>query len=297
MNKPNFLVVGAAKSGTTTLDGYLKQHPDVYLPSSKESRYFSGVKDKNINPFTKQKHADVIANYKDYYEQFIDAKTKAMGDISPDYLYFYEESIKKIKHELNDNVKIIIILRNPVQRAYSNYLHLIRDRLISDDLKTIIQLEENWNDDTWYGFNVIKSGYYYDAVDAYIKNFNNIKIVVFEDFISDTKAHLKDICDFLDIDRNFQFKEPSFKNRTGVPKNNILNFLLKKQFPFKIILKNIMFFCLGKNISKRYLQNLNEKNLIKPILSKELNDQILKKYDNDLRKLEKLLNRDLAFWK
>lgn len=296
-NKPNFLVVGAAKSGTTSLDGYLKQHPEVFLPELKECRYFSNIKDKNIDPFTNQDHTSIIADSEDYYNLFKDCNTKVIGDISPDYLYYHEESIKNIKAELGTDTKIIIILRNPVERAYSNYLHLRRDNLTEDSFEDIINLELEWNDDIWYGYKVIKSGYYYEAVKNYIDNFKNIKIILFEEFIKNTDLQLKEISEFLEINKYFEFEEPRFKNKTGIPKNKIIKQLTNGNIPFKKFFKFFIYKIVNKESVHNYMHKLKENNLKKPRIKLDTKNKLESIYLNDIEKLEKLLNKDLSTWK
>lgn len=297
MNKPSFLVVGAAKSGTTSLDGYLKQHPDIFLPGIKESRYFSNVVDKNINPFTNQEHVNIISSPKKYYDLFKNSTAKAIGDISPDYLYYYEESIKKIKNELGEDTKIIIILRNPIERAYSNYLHLRRDDLTEKSFQEVINMESTWGSNIWYGFKNISSGYYYDAVKSYIDNFKNVKVILFEEFIKNPEECISDITKFIEIDEYFKYKKPGFTNKTGIPKSKFLNNISKGKIPLKTIIKPIVFKIFSRNKIQSILQNIRNNNLNKPKLEESIKIQLIKIYSNDIEKLEKLLNKDLSIWK
>ena len=298
MNKPNFLVVGAAKCGTTSLDRYLKQHPDVFLPEIKECRYFSDLLDKNINPFTKKEHVKIVSNPKDYYGLFKNANVKAIGDISPDYLYYYKESIKKIKKELGNDIKIIIILRDPVQRSYSNYLHMLREGFDKFTFQEIIEQEEQWKkENIWYGFYVTGPGFYFNSTKAYLDNFENVKILIFEEFIKNTQKYLKDICEFLNIDSHFVFNEPLFKNKTGIPKNKLLNSFIKKQFPFKKIMKRTLIFLLGQKYFEKKLLMISENNLQKPKMDEDIKSSLKNLYKDDIEKLEKLLKKDLSIWK
>lgn len=297
MNKPNFLVVGAAKCGTTSLDGYLKQHPEVFLPEMKECRYFSDVKDKNIDPFTKQLHTHVIFDLKEYYDLFKNTDAKAIGDISPDYLYYYEESIKNIKRELGDNTKIIIVLRNPVQRAHSNYLHLRREEYTDKSFEEIIELEKSFDSSIWYGFRTIDAGFYYDAVKSYLKNFKNVKIIIFEEFITNTDEILIDLCNFLEINEKFILKKPELTNKTGIPKSKMIDSITKGKIPLKNIIKPIIFKVFSQDKIQRKLKKLRDNNLVKPKLEERIRIRLNNMYSNDIENLEKLLGRDLTIWK
>ena len=120
MKKPNFLIVGAAKSGTTSLFHYLKQHPEVFMPDLKEPQFLVCEKIKG----RLHKYIDSAA---EYYELFEKSTEKCAGEASVFYLYYFEEAIKNIKKELGSDVKIIIVLREPVSRAISAYEHVLRN--------------------------------------------------------------------------------------------------------------------------------------------------------------------------
>jgi hypothetical protein len=121
---PNFLLVGA-----TAIAGYLSQHPDIYVSPIKEPKFFTsqflrfplqGPGDSFVENFT-------IKTFDAYKQLFRRVKDeKAIGDASVDNLYFHKEVIPLIKSCLGD-VKIIIVLRNPVERAFSAYKNLLRD--------------------------------------------------------------------------------------------------------------------------------------------------------------------------
>ncbi|WP_341327020.1 sulfotransferase [Methylotuvimicrobium sp. KM2] len=298
MSRPNFLIAGAAKSGTTSLDGYLKQHPDVFLPEIKECRYFSNISEKNINPFSKKKWAKIISNKKEYYNLFVDKHNKAIGDISPDYLYYYEESIKNIKSELGESVKIILILRNPIDRAYSNYLHIVRDGFDQLSIEEILRKEDDWvKENIWYGFFITKPGFYYQSVKSYLENFDDVKIIIFDDFLKDKENCLKELCIFLGIDETFQFRDPSFKNKTGLPKYKFLDSIIKSKYPFKPALKKLLTWFFGTEKLNQKLEKIQESNLVKPTLDKATKKRLFYLYKNDIERLEKLIDRDLSHWK
>ena len=124
---PNFLIVGAAKSGTTSLYHYLKQHPEIYMSPVKEPKFitaqflsfpFKGIGDEKVEQ-------NIVKSYNEYCNLFKDvSKEKIIGEASPDNLYFFEKAINIIIYHLK-NPKIIIILRNPIERAFSAYMYFI----------------------------------------------------------------------------------------------------------------------------------------------------------------------------
>ena len=120
---PNFFIVGAAKAGTTSLHRYLEQHPQVFMSSVKEPRFFEAGwekigKARFLIPAR-------IAGEREYLQLFKEAgESKAIGEASPSYLYD-EEAPYLIKEKI-PKAKIIISLRDPIDRAYSQYLHFVR---------------------------------------------------------------------------------------------------------------------------------------------------------------------------
>ena len=119
---PNFLIVGAAKCGTSSLHNYLNQHPDIFMPSYNKL----GMKVKEprflIKDLVKNRLPNGVWSFEEYKSLFTDVKNaKLVGESTVLYLYYYEHAIKNIKHYLGKDVKIIIMLRNPIDRAYSAY--------------------------------------------------------------------------------------------------------------------------------------------------------------------------------
>ena len=125
INKPNLLIVGAAKAGTTTLANLLAKHQDVFLHKIKEPRYFlasylKGISDED--PLKKHILDNSVLEKSSYFKMY-DVSEKIKIDASVHYLYHHEIVIKKIKKELGD-VPIIIMIRNPINRLISNYNYL-----------------------------------------------------------------------------------------------------------------------------------------------------------------------------
>src|SRR5215469_13417957 len=134
---PSFFIVGAANSGTTSLYGYLKQHPDVFMPALKEPHYFA-----QVTPSHKQRHLrTIIRNQAAYLRLFHRADgCKAIGEASPSYLWDANAPYR-IARAIPD-AKIIILLRDPVERAYSHYLMDVREGL--QDLAFAAALKKDW---------------------------------------------------------------------------------------------------------------------------------------------------------
>lgn len=291
---PDFLIVGAAKSGTTSLHHYLNEHPEIYLNSKKELRFLSSMSRNFQGPGDENVNNSIPKNLEEYKKLFSTMHNgQKAGDISPDYLYYYENSISNIKKYLT-NPKVIIILRNPIERAYSQYTHFVRDGREEESFANALTLcKERERMDWEWAWQYINVGLYFNQVSAYKKNIKNVKVYLFEDLKSDPKKLIKDICEFLEVDSNFipgNLKEKF--NVSGIPKNKLLhNFLHNKN-----TLKSIVKLFIPLSYRRKIRKSLELKNIKKVPMKFEDRNYLKEFYRDDIRKLEKLIDRDLSHW-
>ena len=242
---PNFLIVGAAKSGTTSLYHYLSQHPDIFMPMWKELSFFSR---DPFGPLHKVKKPEY------YYKVFAKARNQsAVGEASTSYLY--DESAPRQIKKLLGTIKIIIVLRNPVDMAYSLYNHQVRregetlntfeSALAAEDNRrkniTFRKKSYGWHANYYY----YHRGLYFKQVKRYLEAFgkNNVLILLFDELMCNSAAVAQKAFRFLGVNDAFM---PIIKVHN--PAGKILNIprfwedsgLFKKQSPLffrKILLK------------------------------------------------------------
>lgn len=295
-NKPNFLVVGAAKSGTTSLFHYLNQHPDIYIPEVKECRFFSQLP-KDFNGLGAEFFPNSgITDEKVYFDLFQGHEDKVCGDISNDYLYYYKESVRNIKKYLGDEVKIIIILRNPIDRAYSNYMHAVRDgweNLTFEEsiIEETYRIQANWG----WPYHYIQVGFYYQQVKAYLDNFLNVRVYLFED-LKNKDEFLNDLYEFLNVKKIQGTEEDKVFNISGYPKNKFIHRLLIKDSVARKVLKPFVKAFFSKEKIQQIMTNLKNKNLEKKELNFKTRLYLEKLYREDIKKLSLLIKRDLSRW-
>ncbi|MBN1927333.1 MAG: sulfotransferase [Prolixibacteraceae bacterium] len=292
---PNFLIVGASKSGTSSLYHYLKQHPDIFLSNvQKEGRFFSQMTGNYKGPGDNIIDASITRDINSYKALF-DAynNEKAVGDISPEYLYFHEKAIPLIKQTLGDKVKIIIILRSPVDRAFSAYTHFKRDKRETLSFEEALEEEEERKARNWiWAWQYKNSGLYYKQVKAYLDHFTNVRIIVFEDFKNEPQNVLAELCEFLEISTNFKFDTSYKYNVSGEPKSKVL-------YKFETSRELVNF--IKKFIPARFVEKM-KKNLTgeKQMVKSEMNNQTRKALINFFRynilKLQDLIDKDLSHW-
>jgi hypothetical protein len=220
---PNLYIVGAAKSGTTSLYHYLQQHPEIFMSSYKEPHFFSRVNpDAHLRPFL-----PYISDEKEYLGYFKTAQHRIRGEASTSYLW-EAETAGRIKAKCPD-AKIIIMLREPVGRAYSHYLNNVRETYEKRSFREAILADleatrKGWGISMMY----VDLGYYCEQVNRYLNVFpGHVLVVFFEEFVRDIPAHMERVFQFLDVDpsvaRNL---EAEVFNPFSIPANVVTKKLL-----------------------------------------------------------------------
>jgi hypothetical protein len=211
MLRPTFLIIGAYKSGTTSIHNYLKQHPQVFMSRIKEIRFLTYA-GHQIAPLSAVEFASLgwsVQLLADYEALFADAtETQARGDVSPSYLAFAKQSILGIK-TYAPTAKLIAILRQPADRAYSSYVYLVRSRLEEElDFRRALQLEADGRLSRLDGkqrrnFN---ESFYFDALQLYFQVFSReqIRVYLYDDLQNDSAWVMQDIFSFIGVDETFK---------------------------------------------------------------------------------------------
>ena len=295
---PNFLIVGAAKCGTTSLHNYLNQHDQIFLPSTNKIGF--SVKEPHflVKDIVEHRLHFGVWNWDEYLSLFNESdKEKCIGEASVFYLYYYEEAIKNIKSFLGKDVKIIIILRNPIDRAYSAFNHVSRSKKENLSFEEALLSEENRleNDKKLTPMVMYKSmGLYYNMVKAYKDNFKNVHIVLHESFKNDSDNVMKNIFNFLKIDDSIVINSNIKYNIGGkMWKNKIVKGFFKSDNFLKRVLFSIISIIFPKFFRKKLI-DLSMKT-VKPI-NKKTRILLRDFYKEDIEKLSHLLNMDLTNW-
>lgn len=286
--KPNLFIVGAPKSGTTSLYHYLSEHPDIFMSTPKEINYFSKMELDEQGIYYK----DLKLNNRTKYERLFEKGTnkKVIGEASVSYL-FYSEVPKKI-FEYNPKAKIIILLRNPVERSFSHYSMDLRLGEVKVPFNKIILRTGSIKKLNLYYQQFVELGLYYKQVKRYFDTFgkNQIKIILTEDLKSDITNTLSDIFTYLDIHK-VKIKNVETKyNVNSEPNSRIL----KKVHSFKTLrlaISSILSIDKKEKIKKKYFTNKN-----KSEINPKIKEYLTEIYKPDIIKLEKLISRDLSSW-
>jgi len=246
-NLPDFLIVGAAKSGTTSLHYYMKDIENIFLPEIKESYFFSFFSSPP-NFTSPDPLFDIITDLHEYSDQYPNDFKGFSGDASPSYLYAYEKTIANIKEIYGDRhkeLKIIILLRNPVERAWSQYMHFKKNYNEPLEFSEAItcktiekRLANNWN----YFYDYIGFGKYSNQIKAYQSEFEHVKIFLFDELKKDTALVLNETLKFISgKEEQIIVDTEEVFNISGVPKRNIYSLVwrLKKIKGLQSVIRKI----------------------------------------------------------
>lgn len=291
--KPDFIIAGAAKCGTTALAALLKQHPDIFISSIKEPRYFAGEalrRTSHLDPQYDYLQRSSVLTRENYYALFKNTEQyKARGESSVHYLYHHKVVIPHILKELGD-IKILILLRNPTIRALSNYYYLQRETL---SLPQALIAEKDRQQKGFNSFWYYKDqGLYHDPVKAYLDHFSSVKIIWFNRFKSSPLGVCQEVFNFLGVTANYPVDPHIDYNATLIPKSKFWEFVLAfENTPVvqKVILP--LFGSFFREVKKGWLQHPDYYR--EPLIYNHLVDYFLE----DIAKLEHLLGVDLSRWK
>ena len=292
--KPNFIIIGAMKSATTSLYTYLKQHPEIFMASKKEPKFFNNFNTKSTSEL-QGKGFKKIKTLEQYLALFQKVSNEiAIGEASPSYIF--DRNCHSLIKKTLPKAKIIAIIRQPVERAYSNFLHAKRGEQEEEiDFEKAFTEGENMlyagNKKHFY----LEKGFYYTQLKRYFDVFpkEQIKIILFEDMIKNPGEVTQEVFKFLGVDSSFIPNTSKKANVSGVPKGYLGWSVMKLRK--NNLIPDIEF---GKILPK-FLVDL----IIKTIYSKpkKMNKELVKKltrkyYLEDIKKLEKLINQDLSTW-
>jgi len=294
MTMPNFFLIGAQKAGTTSLYSYLKQHPQIYMSPRKEPHFFKGIHSEDQRRGGDLAPVTDIGDYQALFEGVTDEK--AIGEASASYLYS-PSAPALIKRSIPD-ARLIAVLRNPADRAYSNYLFCVqmgREPLAS--FVDALQSEESRIREDWGSlWHYRQKGFYYTQVKRYFDIFgqDQVKVYLYDDLRGNPFGMLSDIFRFLDVDETFVPDLSIEHNTTGLPRNKSLYLLAKRLTANHPALESGVLDRLLPAAPRRYVK---KRIFVEPPpLPAEVRRQLIDVYREDVLELQDLIRRDLSPW-
>jgi hypothetical protein len=295
MEVPDLIVIGAPRSGTTSLYRYLQQHPQVYMSPLKETRFFAYEGQRVDYQGPADTHAynrDTVTNVETYRQLFADrAPEQLTGEASPVYLYRGDRAAERIQRHVPD-VRLISIFRNPVERAYSDFLNMVRlgwEPL--QDFATALNQEEQRIDAHWSPFYHYRAkGFYADQLQVYLNRFERaqMRFYLFEDLRRDATALMKDLFSFIGVEPGVTIDTGTRHNRSGLPRNDVVHRVLTHPVTERVM----------RGPFRPIRNTLRDWNTApeKPPLPENVHAKLEAEYLNDIRRLEGILDCDLSHW-
>jgi hypothetical protein len=293
---PNFLIFGVQKAGTTSIYKYLCEHPEVYMSPRKETDYFGRepVASEASIPLTAGGRKQ-IATWHDYCDLFAGVQNeKAIGEVSPNYLFLHKKAVPQIQAQL-PQAKLVAILRDPVERAYSDYLMSIRDWV--GNRKPLAEQVIHSADTS----HTLLKGRYYDGIKHFLDAFGpeQVKIFLYSDLRKDSDRLMQDLYSFIGVDPTFQANTHKKRQTAQVPKNQQLNQLLRTHNPVRAtaatLLKTVMSESQRQKLRSRLIKANSQGKDALPLTQSD-RATLETYYREDILRLQDLLDRDLNHW-
>lgn len=296
--RPNLFIVGAQKSATSALAGWLSRHPEVFISNPKEPGFLAfGERgycfpDGYGRPGPPQ--AYVPTTERDYLALFAaaQARHRVIGEASTWYLP--EPGVAERISSFSPGAKIVISLRDPAERAYSAWCH-VRARQQEPCASFAEALDnDSGRTDIEHTLRYHRMGLYSDDVAHYLEVFGKERVLLlfYQDISLDPRAQWRRLCDFLDIDAAH---EPNFDNRynaSGQPRSPLLHRIIKSQR-----VRTLASRLLPHDVSIRIKNRIEAVNLEEfPPLDAECRARLVAYYRADISKLEQIAGRDLGAW-
>jgi hypothetical protein len=292
---PNFLVIGAGRSGTTSLYEYLREHPEVFMSPVKETNYFAfpeghqpergpgGVR-------VRREAVTTRAAYEALFEEAGDAR--AIGEASPRYLST-PEAPARIEALLPD-VRLVAILRDPVDRAYASYLGLRRDGLEPEPtFEDALRDDDRRQREGWPFAGLIETGRYHRHLLRYYERFpaERIRVYLHDDLRADAAGLVRDLLSFLEVDPEFAPDTARVHGRTGLVRNRALRVLWSRSRRVRDGLGPVVPRPVREGVRRWAIRDLE-----RPAIDPTTRARLIRVFRPDVLALEELIGRDLSAW-
>ena len=283
-NWPNFFIVGAPKAGTTSLYNYLKEIPGIYMSPVKEPNYFS---ESNVPANFILRPIRDIDEYLSLFEKV--KEEKIVGEASGSYLTDIHAC--ELIHQVSPQSRILISLRDPVDRIFSHYLMNAQLGTWTESFHERLQFELEHPVNKSELHLQINDGMYSESVKKYLDVFGSqqVKIIIFEEWISNTNDTIEEILSFLGLNNSItNFKNTGYHQFIGLP-GPVAQRIITNSLVGKIAKITLL------RSSARFLRNKFLLKQPKPKMREEDREVLVKLYYNNVMKLQKILGRKLQW--
>jgi sulfotransferase family protein len=300
MRLPNFLIIGAARSGTTSLHYTLAQHPEIFVSPIKETNFFLFDEAGELPSWVSAGERRLAPRTLEAYAALFDHATerhRAVGEASPSYLH--PPVAPRIKARLPD-VQLIAILRQPVEQALSIFATWQGGSLPEDrPLDRFVEALGSPQPGPEGALPLAEHGLYHRHLEAFFEHFDRrqIRVVLFDDLERDSPGLFAQLFEFLGVDPAFRLDPVERYNATGAARSALLHRALNDSVALKRLARSLLpeaaIRVLGRAQHRLRRANLHPAPGLPPELRRRLTERY---YGQDLQALERLLGRDLGLW-
>lgn len=295
MKLPNAYLIGVQKAGTSSLFDWLSQHPDIFGPQ--------GMKDFHF--FSNNEHwRKGLKFYRDFFKKHKNEKIIMAGGVN---LIYFTDCFKRIK-KVSPEAKMLLVIRNPIDRAFSGYNHAVftKQETEATSFEEAIKLEKTrklkaYQQKSYLTY--VGHGFYYKQIKEFAKYFplKRLHIILFEDLKNNPQKVVREVFEFLGVNPDFK---PNFKvvNKTGEVRFKWINRLMYELEGFRKVVFSLpiidsIISADRRAIIRRALKDWNTRDFrSKPKVKKETRKALAQVYKKDVKSLEKLVNRDLSHY-
>ena len=300
-NMPNCIVIGAPRSGSTTLYEGLRRHPDVFMSPNKEPGFFRHYLDTehNTGPGDDAPIRVGVTDLREYQSLFSGvASERIVGEAS--VVYLGSETAADAIQSCVPDARLIAVLRNPADRAYSQFSQHVqqgREPLNSFDAAIAAEPERlaaGWS--PFWGY--VELGFYARHLKRYRARFPEAQIGVFlyDDLKEDLPGFMRQVFAFLEIDQEFDPRLAEHINASGNPRSRFLHRFLTGNNAVKEALKPLVPYR-ARVVTRNIRTNIANRNLVSaPAMSNEVRRELLDRFRDDIHELEQMIDRDLSGW-
>lgn len=267
MKKPEditFLMVGCQRCGTTWVDAALREHPEIYLPQQKQSYFFDRNYEKGMEW---------------YLSRFEGVTTdhKAVGEVATGYSL--PQAVERMAEHL-PHIKIIMAMRNPIERAYSNY----RVRYVEEGWSSFEDALEKSPD-------LLERGQYADQIEHLLQFYprERLLLLLYDDLVADDRAYLRSIYEFLGVD-------PDFESSLIGQRSNAAMFTRTRGMLNRLGLKSVLRMLSRSPVGKLVRRSRNRQGTIVQVISPETKNRLVEHFQPFNQKLVEYLERNLMNW-
>ncbi|MGE9292472.1 MAG: sulfotransferase domain-containing protein [Puniceicoccales bacterium] len=299
----DFVIAGTFKAASSTLSYELGKHPKIFIPTPKDPHYYVGKLFSTLTgpaDFLALQDKYSIYDRVDFEALYAESGDAIRGDATPLYLYCHNHAIKAIKAD-NPETKIIIILRNPADRAFSNYNHNVKDGY---EKRSFSECIDTWEENEVFPlhpfFHYVRAGFYEAQVAAWQEAFEHVKIITYEQVCNDVDLVLNEIAEFLEIEANFKPREEIIRlNKSGSPRYPVLHRFILEENSIKKVLRPFYRALLRNPYTrKRVAERVKNFNIESQQMTVEERSRLNALYASDISRVSARVGLDLVkLWK